>query len=146
MKLPAVAIATAFGGGIALGLHPLVVPHVTSRFFLATCFAASLVLMVAGLSFASSARLLLAAVLPLFGLGSPWIFGSLRRGAAAARESRNVSSGNTTSLRKMRQQRCARVYSSHASPKTKRPQPWRRRQIKNRAAIRSRKPRAACHS
>ncbi|HEY6944992.1 MAG TPA: ComEC/Rec2 family competence protein, partial [Candidatus Acidoferrum sp.] len=57
MRLPAVAIAAAFAGGIALGMHPLVIPHVTSRFFLAACFAASLVLIVAGLSFARSGRL-----------------------------------------------------------------------------------------
>jgi thiosulfate reductase cytochrome b subunit len=38
MKLPAVAIAAAFAGGIALGLHPAVAPHVTSAFLLSTCF------------------------------------------------------------------------------------------------------------
>lgn len=52
MKLPAVAIAAAFAGGIALGLHPMVVAHVTSRFFLGLCFAACLVLIVSGLALA----------------------------------------------------------------------------------------------
>ena len=61
MKLPAIAIAAAFAGGIALGLHPLVVPHVMSRFLLATCFAASLVLIVAGLALARMERLFPAA-------------------------------------------------------------------------------------
>jgi predicted deacetylase len=40
MRLPAVAIAAAFAVGITLGLHLLATPHVTSRFFLAVCFAA----------------------------------------------------------------------------------------------------------
>lgn len=69
MRLPAVAIAAAFAGGIALGLHPLVAPHVTSRSFLAVCFAASLVLIVAGLSFARSGHLFPAAALSL----SSWV-------------------------------------------------------------------------
>lgn len=50
MRLPAVAIAAAFACGIALGLHPAVLPHVTSRFFLAVFFASSLVLIAAGLA------------------------------------------------------------------------------------------------
>lgn len=65
MKLPAVAIAAGFAGGIALGLHPLVVPHVTSRFFLATSFALSLTLIVAGLLLAKMERLFPAAVISL---------------------------------------------------------------------------------
>lgn len=65
MKLPAVAIAAAFSCGIALGMHPAVVPHVTSRFFLATCFAASLVLILAGLVLARMEHLLLAATISI---------------------------------------------------------------------------------
>jgi len=34
MKLPAVAIAAAFGGGIALGLHPVVARQASSPIFL----------------------------------------------------------------------------------------------------------------
>lgn len=65
MKLPAVAIAAAFASGIALGLHPAVLPHVTSRFLLAVCFAASLVLIVAGLALAKMGRLFPAATISL---------------------------------------------------------------------------------
>ena len=50
MKLPAVAIVAAFASGMALGLHPLVAPQVTSRFFLAACFTSCLVLILAGLA------------------------------------------------------------------------------------------------
>jgi hypothetical protein len=38
MRLPAVAIAAAFGCGIALGLHPAVASHVTSVLFLSFRF------------------------------------------------------------------------------------------------------------
>jgi len=61
MRLPAVAIAAALAVGIALGLHLLATPHVTSRFFLAVYFAASLVLIVAGLALARIGRLFPAA-------------------------------------------------------------------------------------
>lgn len=59
MRLPAVAIVAAFASGIALGLHPLVAPQVASRFFLAACLAASLVLILAGLALAKMDLLLL---------------------------------------------------------------------------------------
>lgn len=65
MKLPAVAIAAAFACGIALGLHPALVPHVTSVFFLATCFAASLLLIIAGLVLARMDNLFPAATISL---------------------------------------------------------------------------------
>lgn len=65
MKLPAVAIAAAFAGGIALGLHPLVAPQVTSRFFLAACFTSSLVLILAGLALAKMDLLFPAATVSL---------------------------------------------------------------------------------
>ena len=57
MKLPAIAIAAAFACGIALGLHPAVLPHVTSRFFLALCFATSLAFTLVGLALARVQRL-----------------------------------------------------------------------------------------
>jgi Domain of unknown function (DUF4131) len=44
MKLPAVAIAAAFAGGIALGLHPAVVRHASSLVFLSVFFLAITVL------------------------------------------------------------------------------------------------------
>lgn len=65
MKLPAVAIVAAFAGGIALGLHPAVVPHATSRFFLGLCFAAGVVLIVAGLALAKMERLFPATTISL---------------------------------------------------------------------------------
>lgn len=65
MNLPAVAIAAAFASGIALGLHPAVLPHVTSLPFLAVCFAASLVLILAGLVLAKIERLFPAAAISL---------------------------------------------------------------------------------
>ena len=65
MKLPAIAIATAFASGIALGLHSAVLPHVTSRPFLAVCFAASLALILAGLVLAKTERLFLAATISI---------------------------------------------------------------------------------
>lgn len=65
MKLPAVAIAAAFAGGVALGLHHAVVPHVTSRFFLGLCFAASVVLILAGRALARIESLFPAATISL---------------------------------------------------------------------------------
>src|SRR5215467_15582156 len=64
MRLPAVAITTAFASGIALGLHPVVVPHVASAFFVSTCIAA-LILVVSGLLLARTERLFPAAVASL---------------------------------------------------------------------------------
>ena len=65
MKLPAVAIAAAFAGGIGLGLHPAVVPHVTSVFLLSACFVGELFLIAAGLTFARIERLFPAAAISL---------------------------------------------------------------------------------
>jgi hypothetical protein len=65
MKLPAVAIVAAFASGIALGLHPSVVPHATSPFFLAACFASCLVLILAGLTLAKMDFLFPAATVSL---------------------------------------------------------------------------------
>lgn len=65
MKLPAVAIAAAFAGGIALGLHPRVLSHVASVIFLSVCLLVALVLIVAGLALASMERLSPAATVSL---------------------------------------------------------------------------------
>ncbi|HEV2196452.1 MAG TPA: DNA internalization-related competence protein ComEC/Rec2 [Candidatus Acidoferrum sp.] len=65
MRLPAVAIAAAFASGIALGLHPMVLPHVTSVIFLSVCLLGALVLIVAGLALASMERLFPAATVSL---------------------------------------------------------------------------------
>jgi uncharacterized protein DUF4131 len=65
MKLPAVAIAAAFASGIALGLHPAVLPHITSAFFLTVFIAASLVLILAGLVLTRMERLFPAAIASL---------------------------------------------------------------------------------
>lgn len=65
MRLPAVAIAAAFAIGIALGLHPAVILHVTSVYFLSAFFIGELVLIVAGLALATFGRLLPAAATSL---------------------------------------------------------------------------------
>jgi hypothetical protein len=44
MRLPAVAIATAFAWGIALGLHPAVVRNAASRALLSSFFVFAAVL------------------------------------------------------------------------------------------------------
>ena len=61
MRLPAVAIAGAFAGGIALGLHPAVVPHVTSAIFLSVLFLVAFALLLLD----SSERLFAAATTSL---------------------------------------------------------------------------------
>lgn len=66
MKLPAVAIAAAFAGGIAFGMHPAVARHASSLTFLSISFLAIALLASAGflflkyrhLMFASAASLL----------------------------------------------------------------------------------------
>lgn len=65
MKLPAVAIAAAFASGIALGLYPAVLPHVTSVFFLSSFFLGELVLILAGLTLAKIEPLFPAAALSI---------------------------------------------------------------------------------
>lgn len=65
MRLPAVAIAAVFAGGIALGLHPSVVLHAASAFFLSAFFVGELVLIVAGLALARKERLFPAAAISL---------------------------------------------------------------------------------
>ncbi len=62
MRLPAVAIAAAFACGIALGLQPAVVSHVTSVSLLSTCFVGGFVLVVGGLALAKKGRPFPAAV------------------------------------------------------------------------------------
>ena len=91
MKLPAVAIAAAFAGGIAFGLHPAVVTHVTSRSLLTSCFLGELVLIVGGLTLARMERLLSAAVTSLLSWG---LLGFL--GACVAEEPRPAN--HVTSL------------------------------------------------
>ena len=63
MRLPAVAIAAAFSGGIALGLHPTASQHVTSIFLLSACSLGALILIVAGLALTRMERLLPAAAI-----------------------------------------------------------------------------------
>lgn len=65
MKLPAVALAAAFAGGIALGLHTSVAPHVASVFSLSTFFLGTLLLIFAGLALARFERLFPAALISL---------------------------------------------------------------------------------
>lgn len=62
MRLPAIAIAAAFACGIALGLHPALLPHVTSAFLLSGGFIATLAVIVSGLALAKIERLFPAAV------------------------------------------------------------------------------------
>jgi competence protein ComEC len=61
VRLPAVAIAAAFACGIALGLHPAVVPHVTSIFLLSVCFLGGFVFILVGITLARMKRLFPAA-------------------------------------------------------------------------------------
>src|SRR5260370_28715787 len=62
MKLPAVAIAAAFAGGIALGLYSPVAQNASLHLFLVTCFSAVCFLLFAGILLVSLRRLVLAAV------------------------------------------------------------------------------------
>src|SRR6266478_5129298 len=65
MRLPAVAIAAAFAGGILLGLHPVVAGNAASSLFLSICFLAIAVLIPTGALFAKIGRLNLAAATSL---------------------------------------------------------------------------------
>jgi len=65
MRLPAVAIAAAFAGGILLGLHPVVTGNAASSLFLSICFLAIAVLILTGVLFAKIGRLNLAAATSL---------------------------------------------------------------------------------
>jgi hypothetical protein len=62
MKLPAVAIATAFASGIALGLYLPAAKNASLHVFLVTCFSAACFLLFAGILFVSLHRLVLAAM------------------------------------------------------------------------------------
>jgi competence protein ComEC len=62
MRLPAVAIAALFAGGIALGLRPAISQHANSRLFLATCFGITAALVVFGFFLSSYKRLFPAAI------------------------------------------------------------------------------------
>ena len=74
MKLPAVAIAAAFAGGIALGLCVPVARLATSRAWLAAVFAIAVVSLLAALLFTHRNKLVLAGLLSL----SAWLaLGSL---------------------------------------------------------------------
>src|SRR5271168_1030001 len=57
MKLPAVAIAAPFAGGIALGLSPLIARHATSSVFLLVGFGCAGALLAAGLLLVKRNRL-----------------------------------------------------------------------------------------
>jgi competence protein ComEC len=66
MRLPAVAIATAFACGILLGLHPAVAQNAGSFLLLCCSFAIIAVFIVTGILFARIGRLYLAAIASLF--------------------------------------------------------------------------------
>lgn len=66
MRIPAVAIAAAFAGGIALGLCPPIVDHAPSGAFLACCFAVAALLVVTGLFCTRASRIVAGALASLF--------------------------------------------------------------------------------
>ena len=61
MKLPAVALAASFAGGILLGLQPVVARHATSRYFLALLLVFLLVCLLAAILFTWREKLWFAA-------------------------------------------------------------------------------------
>jgi len=62
MKLPAVAIAAAFAGGIALGLYSPAAQNASLHLLLVTCFSAICFLLFAGILLVSLHRLVSAAM------------------------------------------------------------------------------------
>jgi hypothetical protein len=62
MKIPAVAIAAMFAGGIALGLYSPTAQVASSHVFLLSCFAAVGFLLFAGILLTSFGRLVLVAM------------------------------------------------------------------------------------
>src|SRR6266849_6328420 len=65
MRLPAVAIATAFACGIVLGLHPALASNAASHVLLYTFFVTIVVLVMAGFLLVGIGRLFLATVASL---------------------------------------------------------------------------------
>jgi len=65
MRLPAVAIATAFACGIVLGLHPGVARNASSHILLSSFFIFIVVFVLAGIIFVRIGRLFLATVASL---------------------------------------------------------------------------------
>jgi competence protein ComEC len=70
VKIPAVAIAALFAGGIALGLYSPIIQNAPSRAFLAGSFLTTLLVLFVGIFLARLGRLTLAAVASL----ASWIF------------------------------------------------------------------------
>ena len=67
MRLPAVAIAAAFAGGIALGLHPVVARNASSYTLLSYFFMATAIVILTGILLARVGQLFFAAVVSLLG-------------------------------------------------------------------------------
>ena len=65
MKIPAVALAAAFGGGIVLGLQPQIGSHINSRLFLIPALLGVAVVVCLGLVLMLRERLAAAAILSL---------------------------------------------------------------------------------
>jgi len=64
MRLPAVAIAAAFAGGIALGLHPVVARNASSYTLLSYFFMATAIVILTGILLARVGQLFLQLSLP----------------------------------------------------------------------------------
>jgi hypothetical protein len=67
MRLPAVAIAAAFAGGIVLGLHPVVARNASSHTLLSSFFMATAIVILNGILLARVGQLFFAAVASLLG-------------------------------------------------------------------------------
>ena len=65
MKIPAVALAAAFGGGIVLGLQPQIGSHINSRLFVIPALLGVAVVVCLGLVLMLRERLVAAAILSL---------------------------------------------------------------------------------
>jgi hypothetical protein len=76
MKLPAVAIAAAFAGGILLGLRSALAQHAASRGFLLTLLVCCAVSLLAGIFFAARNYLRAAGVISVCSWGLLGSFGS----------------------------------------------------------------------
>jgi len=64
MRLPAVAIAAAFAGGIVLGLHPVVARNASSHTLLSSFFMATAIVTLTGILLARVGSLFLQLSLP----------------------------------------------------------------------------------
>src|SRR5260370_39854360 len=88
MRLPAVAIAGAFAGGIVLGLHPAVARKAASLLLLSSSFATIAFLVLSGILLIKTGRLFLAASASLL---SSVLLGLL--GACIAEQPRRADHG-----------------------------------------------------